>query len=298
MTRKQKKIVREPVQQRGKDKKAKIIAVARKLLNRKDFEAVTASRIAQEAGVSVGTFYSYFKDKRDVFLDVIRQYSEDIYRELAASIRNVKKGPSNLEEVVRSLILVAKNRHDHEKGLHKQMLVQSIRDPEIRKLSMMEEGRADFLIREIIEQYKDQIDVKDADAAVFLVTNCVEEMIHHLLIHGSEIPEERVFDELACMVYRFRCGHPVVSASSPFAASMPGSRRAWEILPATLPAALRIIRKPSVARTLITLLTCPPQTAGTGRRPVRSPGCRCQSATYRPSPAGQRAASQVPDRRR
>ena len=199
----QKNTVREPVQQRGKEKKAKIITAARKLLNREDYEAVTANRIAMEAGVSVGTFYSYFKDKRDVFLAVIRQYSADIFGEMTANIRELKQNPSNLEEVVQSLILVAKKRHDNEKGLHKQMLIQSIRDPEIRKLSMMEEGRADFLIREILDQYEDQVDVKDVDAAIFLVTNCVEEMIHHLIIHGSDIPEERVFEELARMVYRY-----------------------------------------------------------------------------------------------
>jgi AcrR family transcriptional regulator len=203
LQKKQKKIVRDPVQQRGKEKKARIITAARKLLNREDFETVTANHIAKEAGVSVGTFYSYFKDKRDVFLEVIRQYSEDIFGELIANIRDLKQGPSNLEEVVRSLILVAKKRHDHEKGLHKQMLVQSIRDPGIRELSHMEEGRADSLIREILDQYGDQIDVKDPDAAIFLVTNCVEEMIHHLIIHGSEISEERVFEELARMVYRY-----------------------------------------------------------------------------------------------
>ena len=196
------KAVREPVQQRGKEKKARIITAARKLLNREDYETVTANRIAGEAGVSVGTFYSYFKDKRDVFLEVIRQYSGDVFDELVAGIRELKQGPASLEEVVRSLILVAKKRHDHEKGLHKQMLIQSIRDPDIRKLSIME-GRADSLIREIIDRYVDQIDVKDVDAAIFLVTNCVEEMIHHLIIHGSEIPEERLFEELARMVYRY-----------------------------------------------------------------------------------------------
>ena len=203
MPERQKNIVREPVQQRGKEKKAKIITAARKLLNREDYEAVTANRIAGEAGVSVGTFYSYFKDKRDVFLEVIRQYSADIFGELIDNIRDLKQSPANLEEVVRSLILVAKKRHDHEKGLHKQMIVQSIRDPKIRQLSLIEEGRADSLIREIFDKYTDQIDVKDVDAAIFLVTNCVEEMIHHLIIHDSKIPEERVFEELARMVYRY-----------------------------------------------------------------------------------------------
>lgn len=203
MPQTQKTGVREPVQQRGKEKKAGIITAARKLLNSLDYETVTTNRIAGEAGVSVGTFYSYFKDKRDVFLEVITQYSEDVFGELIANIREMKAGPVKLEEVVRRLILVAKKRHDHEKGLHKQMLVQSIRDPEIRELALKEEGRADSLIRAIFDQYTDQIDVKDVEAAIFLVTNCVEEMIHHLILHGSEIPEERLFHELARMVYRY-----------------------------------------------------------------------------------------------
>jgi AcrR family transcriptional regulator len=199
----QKNGVREPVQQRGKEKKERIITAARKLLNHNEYEAVTTNLIAAEAGVSVGTFYAYFMDKRDVFLEVIREYSRDIFGELMANMKELKQGPQDLEEVVRHLILVAKKRHDHEKGLHKQMLVQSIRDPEIRELSLMEEGRADSLIREILDRYADQIDVKDVDAAIFLVTTCVEEMIHHLIIHGSGIPEERVFEELARMVYRY-----------------------------------------------------------------------------------------------
>jgi len=195
--------VREPVQQRGKEKKARIITATRRLLNSSDYDTVTTNRIARKAGVSVGTFYSYFKDKRDVFLAVIRQYSEDIFSEMITGIQDMKQVPPRLKEVVHRLILVAKKRHDHEKGLHKQMLVQSIRDPEIRDLALMEEGRADSVVREIFAQYADQIDVKDRDAAVFLVTTCVEEMIHHLILYGSEIPEERIFHELARMVYRY-----------------------------------------------------------------------------------------------
>jgi AcrR family transcriptional regulator len=194
--------VREPVQQRGKEKKARIITAARRLMNHLDYDAVTTNRIAGDAGVSVGTFYSYFKDKRDVFLEVIRQYSEDVFGEMIAHIQEMEQGPARLEVVVRRLILVAKKRHDHEKGLHKQMIVQSIRDPEIQELALME-GPADSLIREIFKQYADQIDVKDVDAAIFLVTTCVEEMIHHLILYGSEISEERVFEELSRMVYRY-----------------------------------------------------------------------------------------------
>jgi len=199
----QEKNVREPVQRRGKEKKARIIAAARRLMNQMDYDAVTTNLIAGEAGVSVGTFYSYFKDKRDVFLDVIRQYSEDVFGEMIANIKEMKQSPAILKEVVRRLIFVAQKRHAHEKGLHKQMLIQSIRDPDVQDLALMEEGRADALLREIINQYADQIDIRDVDAAIFVVTACVEEIIHRLILYGSEIPDERVFDELTRMLYRY-----------------------------------------------------------------------------------------------
>jgi len=199
----QKNNVREPVQQRGKEKKARIVTAARKLMNQLDYDEVTTNLIALEAGVSVGTFYSYFKDKRDVFLDVIRQYSEDVFGEMIANIREMKQGPAHLKEVVRRLIQVAQKRHAHEKGLHKQMLIQSIRDPDVQELALMEEGRADALLREVINQYADQIDIRDMDAAIFVVTTCVEEIIHRLILYGSEIPDERLFEEMTRMVYRY-----------------------------------------------------------------------------------------------
>jgi AcrR family transcriptional regulator len=198
-----KRAVREPIQQRSKEKKARIISAARKLLNREDYETVTTNLIAQEAGVSIGTFYSYFRDKRDVFLSVVEQYSNDVYGEILRSIQGVAEEPGNLEAVVRRLIQVAKGTHDHERGLHKQMLIQSIRDEEIRSLSVMNDMRAATLFEEVFSRHAAEIQVSDVDTAIFLVKNCVEELIHHLILYGSSIPEDRVFDELYRMIYRY-----------------------------------------------------------------------------------------------
>jgi AcrR family transcriptional regulator len=43
-----------------------VIAAADKLISEKGFENVTISDIAAEAGVAIGTFYTYFKRKEDV----------------------------------------------------------------------------------------------------------------------------------------------------------------------------------------------------------------------------------------
>lgn len=48
----------------------KVIIAAEKLISEKGFENVTIQEIAAEAGVAVGTFYTYFKRKEDVVEEI------------------------------------------------------------------------------------------------------------------------------------------------------------------------------------------------------------------------------------
>ena len=53
-------------QVRAAETRRKIVAAARKLITEKGFESVAIEDIAKEAGVSTGSFYTYFKKKEDV----------------------------------------------------------------------------------------------------------------------------------------------------------------------------------------------------------------------------------------
>ena len=57
----------------------KIYRAAFHLFAVKGYQQVTMKMIAQEAGISVGTIYNYFLNKRDLFLNVFRQSLEQTY---------------------------------------------------------------------------------------------------------------------------------------------------------------------------------------------------------------------------
>ena len=80
---------RKPKQSRGIRTREKIIQSGEKLLSREGFHVVLADDIAKEAGVSVGSFYAYFKDKYDLFLTILDRHLERITRVVFEWSQNV-----------------------------------------------------------------------------------------------------------------------------------------------------------------------------------------------------------------
>jgi AcrR family transcriptional regulator len=69
--------------------KIKIFQSALTLLNTKEIEAITIRDIAKEAGVSIGTFYYYYKTKFDVYNEAYK--IQDDYFETTVSV-NLPEG--------------------------------------------------------------------------------------------------------------------------------------------------------------------------------------------------------------
>lgn len=71
-----KKLVRKPVQKRSLDKLNTILAVSKELFAKKNYFNVTTNEIAKEAGISIGTLYSYFSNKEEILSLILKDYNE------------------------------------------------------------------------------------------------------------------------------------------------------------------------------------------------------------------------------
>lgn len=69
--------------------KNKIYKVGIKLIQKHGIDGVGVSQIAKAAGVSVGTFYHYYKSKLDLFMDLYRQGDEYYENELAPKLTDL-----------------------------------------------------------------------------------------------------------------------------------------------------------------------------------------------------------------
>ena len=71
--------VREPQQKRSIDKKNRIIEAGYELFAKDGYFNTNTSEIAKKAGVSTGIVYGYFHDKRDILIEVLDIYVDNMF---------------------------------------------------------------------------------------------------------------------------------------------------------------------------------------------------------------------------
>ena len=78
----------------------------RLLLEKRDFGSITTAEIAKTAGVTEALIYKYFKDKRDLLYQVLREYLEHYDARFELDVRGIKGALNKLRKVIWSHINV------------------------------------------------------------------------------------------------------------------------------------------------------------------------------------------------
>ncbi len=194
---------RVPQQQRGIETRTRIIDASRTLFSRDGYYGTNAKEIAAEAGVSVGSFYAYFKDKKELFMELTHGYMK---KEIVAMLDLMAQLPSEKigkKETVRHMIQMIVDVHDLSPEMHRETEALKYTDPDI--LKFQEEINALFIERFIsfLKMFAERLRITDLEAAAALVACSVEETIHSIRLFDSPIGEDRMIDALADMIHRY-----------------------------------------------------------------------------------------------
>lgn len=93
---------RAPAQRRAKATVEAVLDAVSRILRKEGVAAVTTNRIAAIAGVSIGSVYQYFADKRAIFLALRERHAEEMTRLIETTL--VEHASSKLDAIVRALI--------------------------------------------------------------------------------------------------------------------------------------------------------------------------------------------------
>jgi AcrR family transcriptional regulator len=107
---------RAPRQERSRQTVEAVLDAVERVLRRDGLEAVTTNRIAEAAGVSIGSVYQYFPDKQSIFTALhqrhVRQVSQVIERTVAESASN------SVADFTCALLQALMDAHDADPRLH------------------------------------------------------------------------------------------------------------------------------------------------------------------------------------
>ena len=78
----------------------KIVNALKDLLQQKDFNAITTAEIARSAGVTEALIYKYFKDKRDLLHQILREYLEQYYVKFELDLKGIKGALNKIRKLI------------------------------------------------------------------------------------------------------------------------------------------------------------------------------------------------------
>lgn len=107
---------RTPRQQRAQATRDLVLETAARIIAAQGPGALTTNRIAERAGISIGTLYGYFADKRAILVALARQMLEQDRAAIAAAMAD----PG--EDMIAALIRALLARHSRDKALRRAVM--------------------------------------------------------------------------------------------------------------------------------------------------------------------------------
>ena len=171
--------IREPIQKRSIEKKGKIIKAGFDLICEKGYHNTNTAEIARAAGVSTGIVYSYFKDKRDIFIEGIKEYATSIMYPMIKISTSVDL--NNLKNLLEHMIDVFIKNHKISKSAHEEMRAMSHLDEDIANIFNESEINMTNRIVEILKN--NGFDIPNLNEKVHLIIGIVENLCHEIVYH-------------------------------------------------------------------------------------------------------------------
>jgi AcrR family transcriptional regulator len=109
-------------QQRSRATVDALVEATARILVKEGFDKASTNRIAEVAGVSVGSLYQYFPGKEALVVAVIERHNQEIMQTVRGELAEVMSQP--LQQGVRKLVAVAVKAHRVDPKLHRVLAEQ------------------------------------------------------------------------------------------------------------------------------------------------------------------------------
>lgn len=177
--------VRIPTQQRSIEKRERIIKYGFELMCNEGFHNVNSKDIAKYAGVSTGIIYQYFNDKRDIFIEGVKNYSNNITFPMLDVLTDIKLEKDNLDEVIRKIIKEFVKNHTMSKKAHEELMAMSHLDKDVRKIFTDNEIA---MSERIVNYLKDSgFILNNIHEKVHIIIGIVDNYCHEIVYHKHDI---------------------------------------------------------------------------------------------------------------
>lgn len=172
---------RIPTQKRSIEKRNKIIEKGFELICEKGYHNISTPDIAEASGVSTGIIYQYFTDKKEIFLEGVRSYSNKIMFPMMSILNEEDFKINKLDNVLKKMIDSFVKKHTISKKAHEELMAMSHLDSEVATIFKEMEFELTDKIAKVLEN--NNIKIKNSTEKIHIAIGIIENFCHEVVYH-------------------------------------------------------------------------------------------------------------------
>lgn len=169
-----------PQQERSKVTVDAILIATAHILTTEGYGKASTNKIAELAGVSIGSLYQYFPGKEALVTALAQHHVNTMMEIIESKLKDKFNAP--IEVVLHELVAACIAAHAVDPVLHK---VLSEQIPRISNTTV--ENRVTALLRAYLELHREQIQPQNLDLAVLILERTIEALTHTAVIERPEL---------------------------------------------------------------------------------------------------------------
>ena len=180
---------RIPKSEKAVAKRDRIIEKGFELMCEKGFYKTTTPDIAKAADVSTGIIYQYFKDKREIFMEGLKQFSNSVLFPMmdildASNANTAKIDLNDLERILDRLITLTVQSHRLTQKAHEELEMMAHADEEIAEVFNSSELAMTKKIVAFLEN--NNISLENPIEKIHIIYGLIENYCHETVYHHHE----------------------------------------------------------------------------------------------------------------
>jgi AcrR family transcriptional regulator len=192
---------KKPKQARSQSLVDAIVVAMTRILDQFEFDQSTTGKIAERAGVSIGSLYQYFPNKESLVTAVIESEMQKYIKIFEKKLDELQD--QNMEEITHALIRLIIETYLQRKKLTRHLAGPILRFGQVKTLELGRRKVA-LMIQELLESRKTEIRIQDPHLASYMIVSTVMGMVESLIFDETTKEfEEKVIQETQKLVTNY-----------------------------------------------------------------------------------------------
>lgn len=171
-----------PKQERSQATVEAILTATTHILTEGGYEQLTTNRVAELAGVSIGSLYQYFPNKEALIFALTEHHANEMKRLAQHLLSGLEDRP--IMAVLRQIVKAVLAAHAVNPKLHRILNEQMPRSEVMRQL---DDADMETMLRSFLVQRCEQVQSENLESTVFIVGRTIKALLYGAIIDRPEL---------------------------------------------------------------------------------------------------------------